>query len=286
MNSDLIRGLRSFTGRPPRARRGKKTREAVVALLSLPMLLVLILASLSGCGGGEREVNRSEAISQAAIAFLDALGNQDAGNLRPMFTQGYLEENEVPDPIGSDHLAAALGYVLSYRFSPDQDLVLEGDRAVMRLELEVTGRGTREETLVLSREDGEWKVSSFTALDWSKKPAGKPEARTEVEQALRDFLIACVDGRTDYVFEHLSDDYRQKHRLEKPWTSAEFSGVFGTARSYDFDSGKIKVENDAAEVDVTIEFGTRGNLESETSRVRLVKKGTGWLVDVFPFFIY
>ncbi|NPV60214.1 MAG: hypothetical protein HPY75_11220 [Actinobacteria bacterium] len=255
-------------------------------LLSLAMLLALTLPSLSGCGGEEQEASQSEAASKAAIAFLDALGNQDVGNLRSMFTRGYLEENDVPDPIGVDHLTAALGYVLSYRFSPDQDLVLEGDRSVVHMELEVTGRGTREETLVLSREDGEWKVSSFTALDWSKKPAGKPEARTEVEQALRDFLIACVDGRTDYIFEHLSDDYRQKHRLEKPWTSTEFSGVFGTARSYDFDPGEIKVENDAAEVDVTIEFGTRGNLESETSRVRLVKKGKTWLVDVFPFFIY
>ncbi len=245
-----------------------------------------LIAFLAGCGGGETETGLSEKVSQAAISFLDALGNQDLESLRGMFSTQYLEANQVPDPISADELAAAMGYLLSYRFSPDQDMVLEGERAVIRVEMEIAGKGPREETLVLSRQDGEWLVSSFTALDWTKKPEKKEDERTEVEQALRDFLISCIDGRTDYIFEHLSRQYKDKHRLEKPWTAAEFSGIFGTARSYDFEPGEIDLEESAAEVDVTIEFGSRGNLETETSRVRLVKEGRDWLVDSFPFFIY
>ncbi len=261
-------------------------RRIFTAALSLFLLLFPIMAFLGGCGEGNAKGNRSQEAAQAAVSFMDALGNQDVGSLRDMFSPQYLETGEVPDPISVEELTAALGYLLSYRFSPDQDLVLEGDRAVVRVEMEISGKGTREETLVLSWQDGAWKVSSFTALDWSNKPKGKTDARAEVEKALRDFLVSCIDGRTEYIFEHLSLAYKEKHRLEKPWTAAEFSGVFGTARSYDFDPGDIELKDGSAEVDVTIEFGSRGNLESETSRVRLVKEGRDWLVDAFPFFIY
>ncbi len=263
-----------------------KMKKGVMVVFATLLPPVLALACVAGCGGGEPEKDRMEAASQAAMSFLDALGNQDLEGVRSMLSRDYLEENQVPDPLDRDRLTAALGYLVSYRFSPRDDLALEGDRAVVRVEVEVTGRGTREETLVLIWEDEAWKVNSFTALDWSSKPRDKGDEKTEVEQALRDFLVACIDGRTDYLFEHLSRDYREKHRLEKAWTAAEFSGIFGTARSYDFDPGDIKLEDGSAEVDVTIEFGSRGNLESETSRVRLVKEGRDWRVDAFPFFIY
>jgi len=263
-----------------------KMRRGVVVMSAAVLLPVLALACAAGCGGGESAEDRAEAVSQTAMSFLDALGNQDLEGIRSMFSRDYLESNQVPDPLDRDQLTAALGYLVSYRFSPRDDLALEDDRAVVRVEVEVTGRGSREETLVLVREDEAWKVSSFTALDWSNKPRDKGDEKTEVEQALRDFLVACIDGRTDYLFEHLSRDYREKHRLEKAWTAAEFSGVFGTARSYDFDPDGIKLDGGSAEVDVTIEFGSRGNLESETSRVRLVKEASEWRVDAFPFFIY
>jgi len=261
-------------------------RKPLTAGALVSLLAAVLLAVTAGCGGGGTEGDRVAAASDAAVSFLDALGNQDFATLRSMFSPQYLESNQVPDPITAEQLVAALGYVLSYRFSPGEDLAVEGDRAVVQVELEVSGKGSREETLVLSWEEGGWMVSSFTALDWSRKPREKPDERAEVEQALRDFLISCIDGRTEYIFEHLSRDYREKHRLEKPWTAAEFSGVFGTARSYDFDPAGIEIRDGTAEVDVTIEFGTRGNLESETSRVRLVKGGDDWLVDAFPFFIY
>lgn len=261
-----------------------------IALSAAVLAFVLAALLLLGCGKGEEAREKSLArITEAATAFLGALGDLRVEGLREMMTEEYLESNQVPDPITQNDLVAALGYLASYRFSPDRDVILTDERATITVVLEITGRGEREETLVLKSEEGEWKVDAFTALDWSRRPqttGGEEENRAEVERALRDFLIACLDGRTDYVFEHLSRAYKQRHRLEKPWTAAEFSGVFGTARSYEFHPEDIEFADETAQVDVTIEFGTRGNLESETSRVRLVKEKDEWLIDAFPFFIY
>lgn len=249
--------------------------------------MVLAITLLAGCGGGSTAQDGADAATDTAIAFLNALGDQDMAALRSLMSQGYLEENEVPDPISEAQLVAALGYVSSYSFIPDEDMSVEEGRAVITVDLEVVGKEVREETLVLAFEDGQWKVDAFTAMDWSQEPVVEDTSgRVEVEQALRDFLIACIDGDTTYIFEHLSPDYKERHRLEEPWTSAEFSGVFGTARSFDFAPEDIDIEDDVAQVDVTVEFGSRGNLESETSRVALVQEGKDWLVDSFPFFIY
>jgi hypothetical protein len=198
----------------------------------------------------------------------------------------YLESNQVPDPITRQDLVAALGNVNSYRLVPESGVRLEGDRAVVSVTMDIQGKGEREETLVLLRLDGAWMVGGFTAMDWSSKPLLPADEQVEVEKALRDFLTACIDQKTDYIFKHLSQDYLDKHRLTKPWTASEFSSIFGTARSYDFDVEQIAIDDGKAAVDVTIEFGTRGNLESETSQVRLVKKSGQWLIDAFPFFIY
>lgn len=260
-----------------------------VRLLAAALAAMLLFAPLplGGCGRSA-DAGREEAarVEQAATSFLSALGDRDLETLRSLFTQAYLDDNAVPDPISAEDIAAALGSLQSFRLVPDQDISVEGERAVVTVILEVAGKGEREETIVFSRVDGEWKVDDFTALDWSAEPVKEDGDRVAVEQALRDFLIACVDGDTAYIFEHLSQDYKEKHHLEKAWTAAEFSGVFGTARSYDFSPEEIRLEKETAEVDVTVEFGTRGNLESETSRVRLVKEGREWFVDVFPFFIY
>lgn len=263
------------------------TRRSHRILAALSALLLLAALPQGGCGknggGGDETATRVE---KAATAFLEALGDRDVEKLRSFFTQNYLDSNAVPDPISGEELAAAMGSLQSFRLVPEKDVNVEGDRAVVTVTLEISGKGEREETIALCLVEGEWKVDGFTALNWSAKPAQADEERVAVEQALRDFLIACVDEDTAYIFEHLSQEYKEKHRLENPWTAAEFSGVFGTARSYDFAPEEIKIAKGTAEVDVTVEFGTRGNLESETSRVRLVKKGRDWLIDSFPFFIY
>jgi len=248
---------------------------------------MLVIALLTGCGGDSTAQDEADAATETTIAFLNALGDQDVEVLRALMSQGYLAENGVPDPITNEQLVAALGYVSSYRFIPEEDMAVEEGRAVVTVDLEVVGKDIREETLVLTLEDGEWKVDAFTAMDWSQEPVVEDATgKVQVEQAMRDFLIACIDGDTTYIFENLSPDYKEKHRLEEPWTSAEFSGVFGTARSFDFAPEEIEIEDGIAEIDVTVEFGSRGNLESETSRVTLVQEGRDWLVDNFPFFIY
>lgn len=258
------------------------SRSLAACAVAAFMVLALCLA---GCGEGDAPQDGVSAATEAATAFLNALGDQDVALLRSLMSREYLEEKGVPDPITSEQLVAALGYVSSYRFIPEEDMAIQEDRAVITVDVEVAGKGGREETLVLGLEDGEWKVEDFTAMDWSRKPVLEDAEEVRVEQALRDFLIACIDGDTTYIFEHLSPGYKEKHRLEEPWTSAEFSGVFGTARSYDFAAEEIEIEDGTAEIDVTVEFGSRGNLESETSRVVLVQEGREWLIGVFPFFI-
>jgi hypothetical protein len=247
--------------------------------------LVFGLSLLAGCGGGTQDEGAAAA-ADAATAFLDALGNQELEELRSLMSRGYLESNAVPDPITSEQLIATLGYVNSYRFVPGEDVNVEGERAVITIDLELTGGKTSEETLVLALEEGAWKVDGFTAIDWSRQPVVEDADRVEAEQALRDFLIACIDGDTGFIFDHLSPAYKEKHHLEQPWSSADFSGVFGSARSYDFHPEDIVMEKATAYTDVTVEFGSRGNLESETSRVEMVREGADWLIDVFPFFIY
>ncbi|MEW6554652.1 MAG: hypothetical protein AB1384_10245 [Actinomycetota bacterium] len=255
-------------------------------LTAVCAVLVLAVSALAGCGDAPGD--DSAAVTEATTTFLNALGDRDVELLRSLMSQDYLESSGVPDPISSEQLVAALGYMNSYRFIPEEDITIEGDRAVITVDIELAQKGEREETMALVREDGTWKVDAFTALDWSKKPVVMEENTDEVEaeQALRDFLIACIDGDTDFIFEHLSPAYKEKRHLDEPWTPAEFSGIFGTARSFDFNAEDLKVEDGSVEIDVTVEFGTRGNLESETARVGLVKEGSAWLIETFPFFIY
>lgn len=265
---------------------GRSGKPGTAVAVCVVLLVVLAAITAYGCGGEPPQEDQLTRVTEAATAFLDACGNLQVEGMRSYFTQDYLQANQVPDPITQDDLTAALGYLNSYRLVPDRDIAVEGERAVVSVTMDISGKGEMEETMVLVEEDGQWKVENFTAMDWSTRPAAQEGERVEVEEALNEFLIACIDHDTAYIFEHLSEEYKDKHRLDEPWTTAEFSGIFGTARSYDFDPEDMEVENGAAEVDVTIEFGTRGNLESETSRVRLVQEGGGWVVDAFPFFIY
>ncbi len=267
--------------------RGGVRRIGLTALCAA-LALALVISILAGCGGTPEDDNA--AVTEAATAFLNTLGDRDVEELRSSMSQDYLDSSGVPDPITSEELIAALGYLNSYRFIPEEDITIEGDRAVISVDIELAQKGELEETLVLVLEDGVWKVDAFTAIDWSRKPVvvedGEDKETVAAEQALRDFLVACIDADTEYIFEHLSTGYKEKHRLDEPWTSAEFSGIFGTARSFDVNPEELAVEGDTAEVDVTVDFGTRGNLQSETSRVGMVKEASGWRIDTFPFFIY
>lgn len=261
-------------------------RLTVTGVLPAILLLILPLIALAGCGENPSGEENLTQVAETATAFLNACGNLEGEEAGSLMSRDYVDENQVPDPLTGDDLVAVLGYVKSYRMAPAEDISVEGDRAVIAVTMEISGKGETEESLILKVEDGEWKVNAFTAMEWSSRQAPGGAELTEVEQALQDFLIACIDGDTQYIFEHLSQDYLDKHHLEEPWTAADFSGVFGTARSYDFDPNEIELEDDSAEVDVTVEFGSRGNLESETSCVFLVRKQGEWRIDAFPFFIY
>jgi hypothetical protein len=247
------------------------------------MVLMIGPLAVAGCGSSATQ-DPSQAVVDSASGFLDACGNREFDNIRSSFTQGYIETNQVPDPIGEKDLLAAMGDLSSYRLDPN-DVSLQGDMAIVTVTVEIVGKGKKSETIILRPEAGAWKVDSFTAMDWTSKPASTASGDVEVEQALRDFVIACIDGKTDYIFDNLSAEYKKNYHLGQPWTSAQFSGIFGTARSYNFNPADIVVEAGVASVDVTIEFGTRGNLQSETSRVELVKEGK-WVINDFPFFIY
>lgn len=266
---------------------GDRAINPVAATAAILLICFILLgALLSGCGGSPSQEEKISEVIDTAAAFLDACGNLEAEAVRSYFSQDYLESNQIPESITPDDIIAAMGQMNSYRLSPDRDINVEGDRAVVSVVMDIKGKGEREETIILRLEDGEWRVDGFTAMDWTTRRADGREKRADIEEALRDFLIACIDQDTDYIYEHLSEDYLDKYRLEEPWTPAEFSGIFGTARSFNFDPNQIAIEDGTAEVDVTVEFGSRGNLESETSKVRLINDGSEWLIDTFPFFIY
>ncbi len=262
----------------------KRSLQTIAVLACIALLTGGL--SLGGCGNAGDVQLGSQAVVESATGFLDACGNLELDKVRSFFTQDYLDKNQVPDPITPDEFDAAMGTLTSYRLDPDSDVSLQGARAIVTPALNVSGKGEKTETLILGLEGGTWKGQSFTAMDWSAKPeTTQPSGDVEVEQSIRDFVIACIDGKTEYVFAHLSSEYKNNYHLEKAWTSAEFSGIFGTARSYNFNPQDIDVNGNRAGVDVTIEFGTKGNLESQTSRVEVVREGK-WLIDNFPFFIY
>jgi hypothetical protein len=266
--------------------RGRKTILAATSAVFLSCIILIAPFLFSGCGGGITQAESISAVQNRTTSFLDACGNLETDDVRSFLSTQYLESNQVPDPITREELVAALGNVNSYRLVPNSDISVEGDQAVVSVTMDIQGKGEGGQTIVLSRQDGEWMVDGFTAMDWTSKPFIPASEQVEVEQALRDFITACIDKDTSYIFKHLSDAYLKKHKLEKAWTSTEFSGIFGTARSYDFDAENIVINNGTAKTDVTIEFGSRGNLEPETAQVVLVKSGSKWLVDGFPFFIY
>lgn len=258
------------------------------AIFLLIDTLFLVSLNILSCGGKGLE---EKALRQSAVEtirrFLDACGKGNAEEARDFFCPHYLEENQVPSPLRKEDLEAALGRLSSYRFITDE-LRVEGNMAVAPVHLRLEGEeGEREEFISLEWESSHWQITSFTALDWKRRATPKELALAlaEAQSALRSFLADCIDHRTDRVFAALSASFREKYRLNKPWTREEFSGIFGTARSYFFDPALMTYEDGRVEVDVTIEFGSPGNLEEQTSRVRLVLEEGNWKVDSFPFFL-
>jgi hypothetical protein len=257
------------------------------------LLCACLLAGLAGCGDSSYEEKRAQ-VEGAAVEFLDACGNQDPETVLSLLSPAYKEANGLGDTLGRAALRQSTESFLAYNFDAVNDIVVEDGRALVTVFVDYGTFGSREETLVLVREGDAWLVDNFTAMDWTEPPPPVEEEVVEaespaddVDRALRNFVDACLDGDTDYIFKHLSDDYKAEYRLAKAWTAPEFAGIFGTARGYDFAKDEIElIGSDRAQVDVTIDFGSRGNLESETSLVSLVRDGRAWKVDVFPFFIY
>ncbi len=166
--------------------------------------------------------------------------------------------------------------------------MVDQERGLVTVYVDYGTFGTKEETLVLVREDG-LQVDSFTAMHWNTSPPSTDtdQPNEAVAKSLRSFVKACIKGNVDYVFKNLTTTYKEDYRLSKASTAAEFAGIFGEARSYQFDQAQIKmIDQDHAEVDLTIDFGSRGNLEKETARVSLAREGGIWKVSSFPFFIY
>ncbi len=272
--------------------KGRKALPGCAVLLVASMLLV---PGLAGCGG-DKLPSMPELKAQAeqtAVAFLDACGNLDTAAVLSMMSSGYKEANGLGDTLSPEALQEAVSAFFSYRFDPTEDIVIEQERALVTADVDYGTFGTEEETLALVLEGGGYLVDSFTAMDWSGTPATEPPEdesagrKEEAEKALRSFVEACIKGDTAYVFKNLSDGYKSKKNLEKVWTASEFAGIFGEARSYEFEPEEMElVGDDRAEVDVSIDFGSRGNLERETSRAALVWENGAWKVDVFPFFLF
>ncbi|MEJ5186174.1 MAG: hypothetical protein WHT46_03730 [Candidatus Geothermincolales bacterium] len=266
----------------------RKGKHGPYGLLLAMTVFLLLPMTFSSCGSGEMwEKARSEAAVVTARDFLDACGEGRAEEARGFLSPAYLEENQVPDPLGEEDLEAAMGRISSYRLKPEE-LQVKGNTAMIPVYLQLEGEeGEREEFISLEWDGLRWTVTSFTAMDWRRKPLSpeKAIALAEARSTLQGFLADCIDHRTDRVFASLSSSFRERYRVTRPWTREEFSGIFGKARSYRFDPGKMTYADGSVEVDVTIEFGSPGNLEEQTSRVRMVWEEGRWKVDSFPFFL-
>ncbi len=245
----------------------------------------LVAGLLAGCAGG------AGSPVDAAKSFVDACNNRDAAAVLSLLSGAYRQDQGVPDSLTGAQLEQALKPYTRLTLDASQDSVPGGDRAVIILGAD-TGENTAStgQTLILARAEGAWKVDGCTALNWAavtRSGGGSSADRTAVEQQLKYFLNACIDGNTSYVYTNLSAGFLADHDLTKPWTAAEFSGIFGTARSYNFSPQTIAFASaDEASVNVTVEFGTRGNLQSESADVTLVREKGAWKVDTFPFFIF
>lgn len=275
----------------------RRTKEVPFAstALATAVVVVLLVTGLAGCNEAKlpSEVELRARAEETAAAFLDACGNFDSAAVLSMMSQGFREAGGLGETLSPEELRQATGTFISYRFDPAEDIVIDQDRALVTADIDYGTFGAREENLVLVLEEGAYLVDSFTAMDWSGTSAVKPsenedDSRVEgARESLRSFVEACIKGDTAYVFKNLSDGYKERKSLEKAWTASEFAGIFGEARSYEFEADAMEmVDDDRAEVDVTVDFGSRGNLESETSRVILVWENNAWRVDVFPFFLY
>ncbi len=254
---------------------------ALILVVCLPLAAV----GIAGCG--------SSALSpgETAQLLVDACNNRDAASLLALLALSYKEGQGVPDSLTSAQIEKALKPYTRLSMDTSQSASLESDRAVIILSAD-TGENTASsgQTLVLTKTEGAWKVDGCTALNWSsvaQSTGGSSDDRAAVELQLKYFLNACIDSNTTYIFNNLGAGFISDHGLTKPWTAAEFSGIFGTARSYDFSPEAITFPNaNKARVNVSVEFGTRGNLQSESADVALVREKGTWKVDNFPFFIF
>jgi hypothetical protein len=267
---------------------GMGRRAAAVGLLCALIAAANLLVA-GGCGerSGSAPEELRGSLAEAAVRFLNACMEPDPGTVLDMLTLAYREENGVPPNLTREELLAVEGTFVGYYFDPATDILLqESGRHLVMAELDYALLGKRRETVVLVEEGG-WRVDGFTAFDWSALEGGEDPQRAQAEKQLRLFLDACLRSDTDYIFRNLTDAYKREYRLAAPWTAAEFSGIFGSARGYEIESGGIRlVREDQAEADVTIVFGSHGNLEEQTSRVIMLRQGGTWKVDAFPFFVY
>ncbi len=262
-------------------RRWKMTPIVLIAAVTLGLVLV---AGIAGCGN-------STSPAETAQRFVDAVNNRDAAGLLALLSPAYKQDQGVPDSLTGTQIEKALKPNTRLVLDADQAASLEGERAVVILSADAgDGSASSGQTLVLTKTEGTWKVDGCTALTW---PAVSQDVnvsnadRASVETQLKSFLNACIDSNTSYIFSNLSAGFLSDHNLTKAWNAAEFAGIFGTARSYNFSPGAITFSTaDEAKVNVTIEFGTRGNLESESGDVILVREKGTWKVDSFPFFIF
>lgn len=263
----------------------KRWKMTGIGLSMAAMLVLALVAGMAGCGGS--------AASPAEVAqrFVDACNNLDPASLLAVLASAYKQDQGVPDSLTSDQLAKALKPYTRLTMDASQTVSIQGDRAVLILSAD-SGENTASsgQTLVLAKSEGAWWVDGCTALNWAsvaQTGGGSSADRAAIETQLKSFLNACIDSNTNYVFNNLSAGFLADHNLTKPWTASEFSGIFGTARSYNFSPAAISFATaDEAKVSVTVEFGSRGNLESESADVVLVREKGIWKVDSFPFFIF
>ncbi|MHB8781179.1 MAG: hypothetical protein ACYC55_07320 [Candidatus Geothermincolia bacterium] len=256
-------------------------RDKPILRMALALLLALaLLAAAAGCGREDGETTED-----VAARFLDACNSGDAATVLALLSPGYRADSGIPETLTGEQLGAALDGRTGFALTPDQQPQPYQGKFIAI----VSAQDGQAETLVLEPAESGWLVANFTAFDWTAIGSDLPDeaARGAAVTRLRDFLNACLDANTRYIFEALSAAFKDEHELEELWTASQFSGIFGAARSFEFDQALLTFDSETrGTIPVSIEFGSRGNLETESGDVVLVFENGLWRVDHFPFFIF